>query len=150
MSSTARFRTVVLAAGKTATGIVVPDEVVESLGPGKRPPVRVTVGGHTYRSTIAVLGGRNMISLSAENRAKAGVAAGDEVDVFPSATGSGTCSRSRAPRPPRPAPGASRSRSGCSGSSERDNSVPPGVLDVQEPVDVREVGRIERGVTEPR
>lgn len=81
MSSTARFRTVILAAGKTATGIVVPDEVVESLGTGKRPPVRVTVGGHTYRSTIAVMGGRNLISLSAENRAKAGVAAGDEVEV---------------------------------------------------------------------
>jgi hypothetical protein len=81
MSATAQFRTVVLAAGKTATGIAVPDEIVESLGQGRRPPVRVTVGGHTYRSTVAVMGGRYMIGLSAENRSAAGVAAGDEVDV---------------------------------------------------------------------
>lgn len=81
MSATARFRTVILAAGKTATGIAVPDEIVESLGQGRRPPVRVTVGGHTYRSTVAVMGGRYMIGLSAGNRSAAGVAAGDEVDV---------------------------------------------------------------------
>lgn len=43
--------------GKTATGIRVPAEVVESLGSGKRPPVRVTINGHTYRSSIAVMGG---------------------------------------------------------------------------------------------
>lgn len=81
MSATAQFRTVILAAGKTATGIAVPDEIVASLGQGRRPPVRVTVGGHTYRSTVAVMGGRYMIGLSAENRSAAGVAAGDEVDV---------------------------------------------------------------------
>ncbi len=67
--------------GKTATGIRVPAEVVEELGPGKRPPVRVTINGHTYRSTVAVMGGQFMVGVSAENRAAAGVAAGDEVDV---------------------------------------------------------------------
>ncbi|TWD79156.1 uncharacterized protein DUF1905 [Kribbella amoyensis] len=74
-----RFRTTL--AGTTTTGIVVPPEVIEALGQGKKPPVVVTVGGHTYRSTVAVMGGRFMISLSAKNRAAAGVAAGDEVDV---------------------------------------------------------------------
>jgi uncharacterized protein YdeI (YjbR/CyaY-like superfamily) len=41
----------------------------------------VTVNGHTYRSTVASMGGRYLLPLSAENRSAAGVAAGDEVDV---------------------------------------------------------------------
>lgn len=76
-----RFRTVIELGGKTATGFEVPASVVESLGKGKRPPVRVTVGNHTYRSTVAVMDGRFMLPLSAENREAAGLAAGDEADV---------------------------------------------------------------------
>jgi hypothetical protein len=63
-----KFRAVILLGGKTATGMVVPPEVVESLGSGKRPPVRVSLGGHTYRSTLAVMGGEYKLPLSAENR----------------------------------------------------------------------------------
>lgn len=59
----------------------VPAAVVEELGAGKKPPVRVTVGGHTYRSTVAVMGGRYLLPLSAEHRTAAGVAAGDDVEV---------------------------------------------------------------------
>ena len=55
------FRTVILRAGKTATGIEVPAELVAKLGASKRPPVRVTVNGHTYRSTVAVMGGKFMV-----------------------------------------------------------------------------------------
>jgi hypothetical protein len=76
-----RFRTVLEQGGKTATGIHVPDEVVEALGSGKRPPVLVTINGHTYRNTIARRGDRFMLSVSAENRTKAGVSAGDEIEV---------------------------------------------------------------------
>ena len=76
-----RFRATIQLGGKTATGIRVPVEVVESLGRGKRPPVRVTINGHTYRSTVAVMGGEFLVGVSAENRQSAGVAAGDEVDV---------------------------------------------------------------------
>lgn len=76
-----RFHATVLLGGKTATGIRVPPEVVEGLGSHKRPPVRVTIGNHTYRTTVAVMGGEFMIPLSVENRKSAGVAAGDEVDV---------------------------------------------------------------------
>jgi hypothetical protein len=76
-----RFRTTILQAGKTATGIHVPDEVVEALGAGKRPPVRVTLNGHTYRSTVAVMGGRYMVGVSAEVRAASGVNGGDTLDV---------------------------------------------------------------------
>ena len=67
--------------GKTATGMEVPASVVEELGAGKKPTVTVTVGGHTYRSTVAVMGGRYLLPLSAENRTAAGVAAGDDVEV---------------------------------------------------------------------
>jgi hypothetical protein len=76
-----RFRAVIELSGKTATGIEVPVEVVEGLGPSKRPPVRVTINGHTYRSTVAVMGGRYMLPVSAEQRANTGVEAGDGVDV---------------------------------------------------------------------
>ena len=76
-----RFRTTIELGSKTATGFRIPENVVADLGPGKRPAVRVTIGGHTYRTTVAPMGGVFMIPLSAENRAGAGVAAGDEVDV---------------------------------------------------------------------
>ncbi len=75
------FRTTVERGGKTATGLLVPDEVVAALRAGKRPPVQVTVGGHTYRTTVASMGGRFLVPLSAENRTAAGVAAGDDVEV---------------------------------------------------------------------
>ena len=76
-----RFRTTIVQSGKTATGIRVPDEVVESLGAGKRPPVTVTINGVSYRNTIAVMDGAYMVGVSAENRAATGVKGGDEVDV---------------------------------------------------------------------
>jgi hypothetical protein len=76
-----KFHSVVQLGGKTATGIPVPEEVVAGLGSSKRPPVRITINGHTYRSTLASRGGQFMLPISAENRAGAGVAAGDEVDV---------------------------------------------------------------------
>jgi hypothetical protein len=76
-----RFRTTILGAGKNAAGIVIPPEVMEALGPSKKPAVTVTVGGHVYRSTVATVNGRPMVGISAENRNRAGVDAGDEVDV---------------------------------------------------------------------
>ncbi len=76
-----KFTTVLELAGKTATGIRVPDEVVASLGAGKRHPVVVTVGAHSYRSSVAPYRGAYMIAMSAENRELAGVAAGDEIEV---------------------------------------------------------------------
>ncbi len=75
------FRTTVERGGKTATGLLVPDEVVAALRAGRRPPVQVTVGGHTYRTTVASMRGRFLMPLSAENRTAAGVAAGDDVEV---------------------------------------------------------------------
>jgi hypothetical protein len=76
-----RFRTTVLLGGKTATGMVVPDDVIAALDSGRQPSVRVKIGAHTYRTTVASRGGQFLLPLSAENREAAGVAAGDEVDV---------------------------------------------------------------------
>lgn len=75
------FTAEVMLHGKTATGFVVPDEVVQALGSGKRPKVRVTVGRHTYRSTVAPMGGQFLLALNAENRTAAGVVAGEAVVV---------------------------------------------------------------------
>ncbi len=76
-----QFRTDVIPSGKTTTGITVSDEQVASLGKGKRPPVTVTINGYTWRTTIAPMGGKNWIGISAEVRERAGVAARDVIDV---------------------------------------------------------------------
>ena len=76
-----RFSTTVELHGKTATGMPVPPEVLEALGAGRKPAVTVTVGGHSYRSTVGTMGGQSLIPMSAEHRAAAGVSAGDAVEV---------------------------------------------------------------------
>ena len=76
-----RFRTKVLRAGKTATGVEVPAQVVEALGSTRRPLVKVTINGYTYRNAIAPMGGVFMLGISEEVRSKAGVAGGDTIDV---------------------------------------------------------------------
>ena len=75
------FRTTLLVAGKTATGIRIPDDVMEALASGRKPPVRVTINGYTYRSTVATVDGNPMIGVSADVRERAGVAGGDDIDV---------------------------------------------------------------------
>jgi hypothetical protein len=76
-----RFRTVLELHGRTATGFQVPPEVVARFDQGKRPKVRVTIAGYTYRSTVAVYGDLFMLPLAAEHRKAAGVAAGEEIEV---------------------------------------------------------------------
>jgi bacteriocin resistance YdeI/OmpD-like protein/uncharacterized protein DUF1905 len=76
-----KFRAEILLNGKTATGIEVPSDVVDALGSGKRPAVRVTLGDYGYLSTVAMMNGVYMLPVSAEVRANAGVGAGDQVEV---------------------------------------------------------------------
>lgn len=76
-----KFRTTILASGGTTTGIHVPDEVVAALGTSRKPAVSVTLNGYTYRSTVAVMGGKFMVGVSADVRAKSGVKGGDTLDV---------------------------------------------------------------------
>lgn len=67
--------------GMNATGISVPADVVAALGKGKKPPVKVSFNGYTYRSTVAAYGDVFMLPVSQEHRAAAGVKAGDEIEV---------------------------------------------------------------------
>ncbi len=76
-----KFSAEILAAGKTATGIPVPGEVVTALGGGRKPAVHVTVAGYRYRSTVSPWGEEWRIPLSAEHRSAAGLSAGDQVEV---------------------------------------------------------------------
>ncbi|MCB8929411.1 MAG: DUF1905 domain-containing protein [Ardenticatenaceae bacterium] len=75
------FHTTILKTGKNTAGIQVPETVIEELGGGKRPLVKVTINNYTYRSAVATMDGKFMISLSAKNREAAGVAGGEEADV---------------------------------------------------------------------
>jgi hypothetical protein len=76
-----KFHTTILKTGGNTTGIVVPDDLVEALGGGKRPKVRATINGHAWRTSIAAMGGQFWLGVSAEVRAAAGVAGEDAVDV---------------------------------------------------------------------
>jgi hypothetical protein len=62
-------------------GLEVPPEVVEALAAGKRPPVIITINGHSWRSRVAIMRGRLLLGLSKANRQAAGVATGDKVEV---------------------------------------------------------------------
>ena len=75
------FRAMIQLGGTTATCIQVPPEVITALRSSERPPVRATINGHTYRSSVASVGGMYTLPVSAQVREGAGVAAGDEVDV---------------------------------------------------------------------
>jgi hypothetical protein len=71
------FTTVLEATGGTTTGFVVPESVVEALGGGRRPKVAATVNGHTWRTSIASMGGRFLLGASAAVREASGIAAGE-------------------------------------------------------------------------
>lgn len=74
------FTTALLQSGNNV-GIEIPDDVVAALG-GKRVPVVVTLDGHySYRSTTAVMGGRNLVGVNSEHRAASGVVGGQIVEV---------------------------------------------------------------------
>jgi hypothetical protein len=62
-------------------GLEVPEELLEALAGGKRPRVTITINGHSWRSRVAIMRGRNLIALSNANRKAAGVVTGDQVEV---------------------------------------------------------------------
>ncbi|HEY5401109.1 MAG TPA: YdeI/OmpD-associated family protein [Trebonia sp.] len=74
------FETTVTATGNN-TGILVPDEVIEQLAGGRRPPVVVSVNGYEYRTTVGVMNGKHMISVSAAVRTATGLKGGDPIHV---------------------------------------------------------------------
>jgi hypothetical protein len=80
MAPSVAFDTTVTATGNN-TGIVVPDNLIDELGAGKRPAVLVNVNGYEYRNTVGVMGGKHMISISAAVRKETGLKGGDPVHV---------------------------------------------------------------------
>lgn len=66
--------------GSTATGIEVPFDPKEVFG-RVRAPVRVTIGGHTFPSTVFRMSGQTFFPLNKANREAAGVTAGERVRV---------------------------------------------------------------------
>jgi putative ribosome biogenesis GTPase RsgA len=62
-------------------GLEIPEKLLEALGGGKRPRVTVTINGHSWRSRVAIMRGRNLIGLSNANRRAARVVTGDRVEV---------------------------------------------------------------------
>ena len=59
------------------------DDQVTAIGEGpKRFPVRVTIGGYSWRTSVARMRGEFLVGLSREVRAGAGVEAGDSVEVL--------------------------------------------------------------------
>jgi hypothetical protein len=74
------FRTTLVQNGNNV-GIDVPEEVVLAFGAGKRVMVKVTVNGHTWRSTVAVMGGKYLVGVPKSHREAAGVAGGETQQV---------------------------------------------------------------------
>jgi len=62
--------------------IEVPDDIVAGLGKGKRPPVRATLNGFSYRTTVAAYGGKSYLGFRKEVREAAGLNANDAVTVL--------------------------------------------------------------------
>ncbi|WP_435353571.1 YdeI/OmpD-associated family protein [Emticicia sp. SJ17W-69] len=75
-----KYKTKILQFGNN-TGIEVTEEILEQLGGGKKPLVKVTLNGYTYQSAVAKMGDKFLISLSSENRKNANVKGGDELEI---------------------------------------------------------------------
>jgi uncharacterized protein YdeI (YjbR/CyaY-like superfamily) len=75
-----KFKARVIPSGN-ATAVEVPDAVMKALGPDARPPVSITINGHSWRSRIAAMGELKLIGISAANREAAAVAEGETVEV---------------------------------------------------------------------
>jgi hypothetical protein len=78
--ATKRFTAELERVGKTSARFPVPFDLREAFGRA-RPPVKLTIGGHTWRTTPGVYGGVGYIGLNRAVRAAAGVDAGDSVRV---------------------------------------------------------------------
>ncbi len=79
-SNSISFSTTLSAIGNN-TGIVVPADVIEKLGAGKRPPVEVDVNGHVYRTTVGVMSDQHLVGVSAAIRKLTGLSGGDPINV---------------------------------------------------------------------
>lgn len=75
-----QFRAVVIPSGN-ATAVELPDVVMAALGPEARPPVAITINGHTWRSRVALKNGQRLVGISAAQRTAAGIAEGQAIEL---------------------------------------------------------------------
>jgi hypothetical protein len=104
-------------------GLEVLPEVVQALARGERPRVTITMNGHSWKSRVALTGGRFLLGLSNANRHAAGVEVGDEVEVelefdpepqvVAESADFGRAIKRRSNRPDRVSPPAGRSQTGA-------------------------------------
>jgi Bacteriocin-protection, YdeI or OmpD-Associated/Domain of unknown function (DUF1905) len=66
---------------QSGSAVEVPPEIIEALGSGKRPPVKVSVNGVELRTTIAVYGGHYYVGFRREIREAAKLKPGDSVEL---------------------------------------------------------------------
>ena len=64
-----------------ATGITIPFDVEKTYGTRARVPVRGTLNGFPYRSSIFPMGGKFMMAVNRELRAGANAKGGDQITV---------------------------------------------------------------------
>jgi Domain of unknown function (DUF1905)/Bacteriocin-protection, YdeI or OmpD-Associated len=65
----------------SATFVAIPARIMKSFGGRIRVPVRATVNGTTYRTTICDMGSGPMIGVAAATRKAAGIERGQRVNV---------------------------------------------------------------------
>jgi uncharacterized protein YdeI (YjbR/CyaY-like superfamily) len=75
-----KFKAKVIPSGN-ATGVEIPAKVMKALGPSARPPIVITIHGHSWRSRVARMRGQILIGISAANRAASGIAEGEQIEV---------------------------------------------------------------------
>jgi len=76
-----KFTTTIFTGGGNTAGFWIPEDIVMSFNKGKRVPVIVTINGYSYRNTITSYEGKFAIGVSVENREKANLKVGDEVEI---------------------------------------------------------------------
>ena len=74
------YQTTILAFGNHAA-IEIPDAELAKLGGNKRAPLKVTVHGHTYQSTAAVMDGKCLVVFPTRDRRASGAKGGDTLMV---------------------------------------------------------------------
>lgn len=76
-----KFKTKVVPSGN-ATAVEVPKAALEKLSAGARPPIVISINGHSWRSRVAAMRGLHWIGISAAHRKASGVSEGDLVEVL--------------------------------------------------------------------
>jgi hypothetical protein len=75
-----RFKAELQSANEAGRWVQVPESVASSFS-SKRPPVRATVNGVSFRSRLSVYGGKSYLGFTAAVRKAAGISLGDVLDI---------------------------------------------------------------------